>query len=72
MFLACKQALCGTLAAGWEKEGGRATTSLEFEYLHKKVDEKCRLTEMTLVMMSLPLAPVFQCLFTFALVSTSR
>ena len=41
MFLACEQALCGTLAAGWEKEGGRATTSLEFEHLHKKVDEKC-------------------------------
>ena len=72
MFLACEQALCGTLAVGWEKEGGRATTFLEFEYLHKKVDEKCWLTEMTLVMMSLPLAPVFQCLFTFALVSTSR
>ena len=71
-FLACEQALCGTLAAGWEKEGGCATTSLEFEYLHKKVDEKCWLTEMTLVMMSLPLARVFQCLFTFALVSTSR
>ena len=71
-FLACEQALCGTLAAGWEKEGGCATMSLEFEYLHKKVDEKCWLTEMTLVMMSLPLARVFQCLFTFALVSASH
>ena len=59
MFFACEQALCGTLAAGWEKERACATMSLEFEYLHKKVDEKCWLTEMTLVMMSLPLARVF-------------
>ena len=32
--LACEQALWGTLAAGPEKEGELATTSLEFEYLH--------------------------------------
>ena len=30
------------------------------------------LTEMKLVMMSLPLARVFQCLFTFALISALR
>ena len=36
----------------------------------EKVDAKCWLVEMTLVMMSLPLACVFQCLFTFTLVST--
>ena len=30
--IACKQALWGALAAGWEKEGELATTSLEFEF----------------------------------------
>ena len=30
------QALRGTLAVGREKEGGLATTSLEFEYMHRK------------------------------------
>ena len=39
--LACEQALQSTLVAGWEKEGELATTSLEFEYLHQKVDENC-------------------------------
>ena len=34
--LACEQALLGALAAGREKEGKLATTSLEFEYLHRK------------------------------------
>ena len=38
----------------------------------EKVNAKCWLAEMTLVMKSLPLARVFQCLFTFALVSASR
>ena len=38
----------------------------------EKVDAKCWLAEMTLVMTSLLLARVFQCLFTFALVSASR
>ena len=32
----CAQALRDTLAAGREKEGEIATTSLEFEYLHRK------------------------------------
>jgi len=32
----CEQALRGALAAGREKEGELATTSLEFEYLHRK------------------------------------
>jgi len=35
-FLACKQALRGDLAAGQEKEGELVTTSLEFEFLHRK------------------------------------
>ena len=34
--VACKQALRGALAAGREKEEELATTSLEFEYLHRK------------------------------------
>ena len=34
--LACEQALRGALAAGREKEGELATTSLEFEYLHRE------------------------------------
>ena len=32
--ITCQQALQGALAAGREKEGELATTSLEFEYLH--------------------------------------
>ena len=35
-FLACEQALWGAVAAGREKEGELAPTSLEFEYLHRK------------------------------------
>ena len=38
----------------------------------ENVDAKCWLAEMTLEMTSLPLARVFQCLFSFALVSASR
>ena len=34
--LACEQGLKGALAAGQEKEGELATTSLEFECLHSK------------------------------------
>ena len=69
-LLASKQALLGALSVGWRKEGELATMSLEFEYLCRKVNVKCWLAEMTLAMMSLPLACVFQCLFSFALVST--
>ena len=39
--IACKQALRGALASGREKEGELATTSLEIEYLHRKVEGKC-------------------------------
>ena len=35
-LLACKQALRSALAAGQEKEGELATTSLELEYLQRK------------------------------------
>ena len=36
MIVACEQALWGTLTAGREKEGELGTTSLEFEYVHRK------------------------------------
>ena len=36
MIVAYEQALRGTLAEGREKEGELGTTSLEFEYLHRK------------------------------------
>ena len=36
IMVACEQALRGVLAAGRGKEGELATTSLEFEYLHRK------------------------------------
>ena len=35
-MVACEQALRGFLAAGRRREGELATTSLEFEYLHRK------------------------------------
>ena len=35
-LLAREQTLRDTMAAGREKEGELATTSLEFEYLHRK------------------------------------
>ena len=63
--ITCKQAVRGALAVGQEKEGELAITSLEFEYLHRKIDAKCWLAEMTLVMMSLPLARAFSCFSMF-------
>ena len=69
--LACEQALQSTLTSGWEKEGELATTSLEFKYLHQKVDEKCWLAKMSLVTTSLSLVCVFQYLLTFVLISAS-
>ena len=39
--MACDQALRGALAAGREKEGDLATTSLEFEYPHRK--SRCKM-----------------------------
>ena len=59
------------------RRGGKRKESLQpclwnFNICIEKVDAKCWLAEMTLVMTSLPLARVFQCLFTFALVSASR
>ena len=48
------------------------STSLDLNICIEKVDAKYWLAEITLVMTSLPLARVFQCLFTFALVSAWR
>ena len=39
--LACKQVLQGAPVAGQVKEGELATTSLEFEYLHRK--SRCKI-----------------------------
>jgi len=36
VYVACKEAVRDTLAAGREKEGELATTPLEFKYLHRK------------------------------------
>ena len=58
--------------AGREKEGELTTMSLEFEYLHRK--SWCEMLiggDDIIVATSLPLARVFQCLLSFALVSTS-
>ena len=70
--LACKQAL----RALWRRGGKRKDSLLlrlwNLNICIEKVDAKCWLAEMTLVMTSLLLARVFQCLFTFALISASR
>ena len=41
VVIAYEQALPGALAGGQEKEGELATTSLEFEYLHRK--SRCKM-----------------------------
>ena len=48
--VACEQALQGDLAAGREKEGELATTSLELEYLNRKF--RCKMLIGGLVMTS--------------------
>ena len=60
--IACEQALRVALAAGREKDGELATTSMRNTYWWR----------WHLVMMSLPLARVFQCLFIYAVVSALR
>ena len=57
--------------------GGKRKESLQLRLRNlnisiEKVDTKCWFAEMTLVMMSIPLAHVSQCLFTFVLISASR
>ena len=72
------EALRGALAGGGGGGGGGRKRKESWQLRQRnlnicieEVAKKCRLAEMTLVMTSLPLALVFQCLFTFALVSTS-
>ena len=66
--IACKQAL----AAGREKEGETGTTSVEFEYLRRKSRCEMLISGDDISKTSLPLARVFQCMFTFSFVSPSR
>ena len=69
--LASEQALRGVLLAGREKKGELATTSLEFEYLHRK--SRCEIRcEMLIGGDNNDLSSVFQCLFTFVLVPALR
>ena len=69
--LASEQALRGVLLAGREKKGELATTSLEFEYLHRK--SRCEIRcEMLIGRDNNDLSRVFQCLFTFVLVPALR
>ena len=67
--VACEQAL---RAAGGNRKESLNLRLWNLNICIEKVDAKCWLAEMTLVMTSLPLARVFQCLFTFALVSDPR
>ena len=70
--LPCEQALQSALAAGREKEGELATTSLEFEYLHRKNRSEMLIGGDDNSNDVITLGTCFQCLFTFALVSVSR
>ena len=74
--LTCKKPASKLSVALW-RQGGKRKENLQLRLWSlniciEKVDAKCSLAKMTLVMTSLPLARVFQCLFTFALVSASR
>ena len=60
----------GGLVEGWEREGEFATTSLEFEWVHPK--SQCGMLiggdDISNDVITLGMC-VFQCLFTFVLVS---
>ena len=65
---------CGMLSGVLWRQSGKRKESLQLYLWNlniciEKVNEKCWLVEVTLVMMSLPLVCVFQCLFTLLLVS---
>ena len=66
---ACEQAFQGALATGLEKEGELETTSLKFEYLHRKSQCEMLIGGDDISTTSLPLACVFKCFFTLVLVS---
>ena len=66
----------GKLSGALWRRGVKRKESLQLRLWNsniciEKVDAKCQLAEMTLVMTSLPLARAFQCLFTVVLVSAS-
>ena len=56
------------MAAGREKKESLQLRLWNLNICIEKLDAKCRLAEVILVMTSLPLVRVFQCVFTFALV----
>ena len=65
---------CGMLSRVLWRQSRKRKESLQLHLWNlniyiEKVNEKCWLVETTLVMMSLPLVCVFQCLFTLPLVS---
>jgi len=69
-ILACEQAVRGALSAGREREGELATTSLEFEYLHRK--SRCEMLIGDDISNDvITLGTCFSMLFTFAFVSPS-
>ena len=70
-FLASEKSLRGALAAGREKEGEFATTSLEFEYLHRKSRCEELIGGDDISNDVITVAGVFQYLFASAIVSAS-
>ena len=70
-FLASEKSLRGALAAGREKEGEFATTSLEFEYLHRKSRCEELIGGDDISNDVITLAGVLQYLFASAIVSAS-
>ena len=71
--IACDRASSpGRSGSGTGMERELATTSLEFENLHRKSQREMLIGGDNISKMSLPLVRVFQCLFTFALVFASR
>ena len=67
------RASCRGRSAGGAGKGRRVCNCVSWIWISaSKNDSKCWLAEMISVMTSWPSARVFQCLFTFALVSASR
>ena len=62
--LACEQALRGALVEGREKGAELATTSLEFEYLHRKSRCEMLFGGDDISNHVITLSTSFQCLFT--------
>ena len=69
LMIAYEEALYGALVAGREKERELATTILHIGI--KKVNAKCFIARMTLVMTSLPLVRAIACFSMFVYISRS-